>query len=150
MVFKLKKDIFLANQWNKQLFIDLIGKSLKETRCKVFHTSGDANVLTVKTSLELVQTGETILTADDIDLLVLLCYNANRVTSSCHNQTLVKNSESLEHQRDEKIFERCGSKELRRHHPFERWWRIEISLNRQKCLARKVVQKRLLKLGRKL
>ncbi len=44
MKHTMKKDSFLANSTNKQLFINLLGKFL-EKKCKVFHAPGDADVL---------------------------------------------------------------------------------------------------------
>ena len=173
MVFKLKKVVFLAYQENKQLFINLLGKSLEEAGCKVVHASGDADVLIVKTALELAQTGETILIADDTDLLVLLCYHANRddgynifftpQPKASAKSVKVWNIKEMRKSLGDVVCSNilfihallgCDStssvygigkaaslRKVMNNRNFSNW---------QKCLARIAVQKRLLKLGRRL
>jgi len=47
-----------------------------ERNCKVYHSSGDADVMIVRKALELARVSNTALIGDDTDLLVLLCYYA--------------------------------------------------------------------------
>ena len=52
MKFSMKEANFLANSVNKQQFINMLG-SYPEKKCKVYHASGDADVLIVqKTPLQ--------------------------------------------------------------------------------------------------
>lgn len=76
MVMILKKEEFLANIENRQLFINLLGKSLETEGRMVVHTSGDADGLIVRKAIESAQRRETVLIGDDTDLLVLLCCHA--------------------------------------------------------------------------
>ena len=48
-----------------------------ERNCKVYHASGDADVMIVhyKKAVELARVADTVLVGDDTDLLVL-CYHA--------------------------------------------------------------------------
>ena len=49
-----------------------------ERNCKVYHASGDADVMIVhyKKAVQLAIVTDTVLVGDDTDLLVLLCYHA--------------------------------------------------------------------------
>ena len=62
-----KKDEFLANEGNKQRFIDLLTKAGMD----VFHAVADADSLIVKTAVELAQHKETCIIGDDTDLLII-------------------------------------------------------------------------------
>ena len=72
----IKKDIFLTNSLNKQHFIDMLGCVL-ERNCKVYHSSGDADLMIVQKAVEVAREVDTVLVGDDTDLLVLLCYYAS-------------------------------------------------------------------------
>ncbi len=49
----MKKENFLANSTNKQLFINLLGRFLGK-KCKIFHAPGDADVLIVEKQWNLL------------------------------------------------------------------------------------------------
>ena len=76
MPCKLKKDVFLANTRNKQMFINLLAAKLVEHDCIVRHASGDADRLIVMTVIEFSGASDVIVVGEDTDLLVLLCYFA--------------------------------------------------------------------------
>ena len=50
---------------------------LEKKTCKVYHSSGDADLLIVQEAVDSSTTTDTVLVGDDTDLLVLLCYHAN-------------------------------------------------------------------------
>ena len=77
MLLTMKKATFLANSMNKQRFIDMLSGHLEKKTCKVYHSSGDADLLIVQKAVDSSTTTDTILVGDDTDLLVLLCYHAN-------------------------------------------------------------------------
>jgi len=76
MEIKLKKDKFLSNPINKQLFINLLSSQLRDSGYNTLHASGDADLQIVTAAVTLSQSSPTILVGDDTDLLILLCYHA--------------------------------------------------------------------------
>lgn len=74
MPLQMKKDEFLANKENKQRFIHLLGEHLERAGLQILHAKGDADVLIVKTALDVASKRETILVGSDTDLLVLLVH----------------------------------------------------------------------------
>jgi len=68
----MKKNDFLANQTNKQRFINLLSDDLQRQHNDVLH----ADVLIVETAIACANTKDTVLVGDDTDLLVLLCSRA--------------------------------------------------------------------------
>ncbi len=76
MVIKSKKDEFLANEINKQRFINLLSDCLEKAGCDTFHATHDADVLIVTKAVESAKAINTILVGDDTDLLILLVYHA--------------------------------------------------------------------------
>ena len=71
----MKKETFLSNSINKQQFINVLSCFLERNR-KVYHASGDADVMIVQQAVELARVAYTVLVSDDTDLLVLLHYHA--------------------------------------------------------------------------
>jgi hypothetical protein len=87
MVFQGKKTEFLSNHKNKQKFIDLLGDHLKTDGCHVEHACGDADLLIVQTVISAAQTHidkSTVVIADDIDVLILLCWHTKSTTPSIY------------------------------------------------------------------
>ena len=78
----MKKDDFLANQTNKQRFINLLSDDLQWQHNDVLHARADADVLTVETAIACANTKDTVVVGDDTDLLVLLC---SRAGPTSHN-----------------------------------------------------------------
>lgn len=76
LTLQIKKEEFLSNKENKQHFIDMLAQKLEETGCEVHHADGDADLLIVKKTIESAARQNTVLIADDTDLLVLLLYHA--------------------------------------------------------------------------
>ena len=76
MLLSSKKEVFLANESNKQKFIQLLGELLQMNGCDVKHSRGDADLLIVKSAVAHARDQTTLLIGDDTDLLVLLCYHA--------------------------------------------------------------------------
>ena len=75
MVRKSKKEDLLTNKDNKQRFISMLGQSLEHVGCETRHAEGDADVLSVETTVHSAMSCETTLVGDDTDLLVLLCFH---------------------------------------------------------------------------
>ena len=71
MRMAFKKDEFLANEGNKQRFIDLLSQHITKAGMDVFHAVADADSLIVKTAVELAQHKETCIIGDDTDLLII-------------------------------------------------------------------------------
>jgi len=82
MVCTIKKDDFLANQTNKQRFINLLSDDLQRQHNDVLHGRADADVLIVETAIACAHSKDTVLVGDDTDLLVLLC---SRAGPTSHN-----------------------------------------------------------------
>ena len=73
----IKKEQFLANKTNKQKFINMLGDQLENSKCKVHHASGDADLLIVQKAVESAAMVNTVLVGDDTNLLILLCYHTS-------------------------------------------------------------------------
>ena len=77
MPLKSKKDHFLANDKNKQRFINMLSKRLTDCVVKTIHAVGDADLLICQTAVDSASRSPTTLIGEDTDLLVLLCFHAN-------------------------------------------------------------------------
>ena len=62
--------------FNKEQFINMIGKSLEEGGCDIHHARDDAYHLVVKTALVCADQGYTVVIADDTDTMVLFIHYA--------------------------------------------------------------------------
>ena len=67
----MKKDHFLANKSNKQSFIHMVSRYLKQTNCHYYFTA-DADLLIVNKGVESSRTLNTMQVGNDTDLLILL------------------------------------------------------------------------------
>jgi hypothetical protein len=74
--FRSKKEVFLANNSNKQAFINMLGEALQDRGISSVHATADADVIIVKTTIESASKKQTTLIGEDTDLLVLLCFYA--------------------------------------------------------------------------
>lgn len=72
--FRSKKETFLANNENKQNFIEMLSKIMHSNGIETKHASADADVLIAKTAVESSILHPTILLGEDTDLLFLLLY----------------------------------------------------------------------------
>ena len=70
MQLTMKKDQFLVNKTNKQLFINMLGDHLEMSKCEVHHAPGDADLLIVQKAVESATKVNTVLVGDDTDLLI--------------------------------------------------------------------------------
>ena len=77
MHLTMSKAQFLANKDKKQQFINLLSAKLMEKNCRTYHATGDVDLLIVQKSVESASTMNTVLIADDTDLLALLIYHAS-------------------------------------------------------------------------
>ena len=77
MPVTMKKEEFLANNTNKQQFINMLSGHLQKKNCQTFHAPGDADLLIVQKAVESATTTNTVLIGDDTDLLILLIYHTN-------------------------------------------------------------------------
>ena len=73
----MSKDVFLSNVANKQNFIDMSSHYLQLAGCLTEHAEEDADLLIAQTAVQSAATKNTVLVADDTDLVILLCYYAD-------------------------------------------------------------------------
>ena len=98
----VKKEEFLKNKENKQVFIDMLGEKLEQFGHQVMSASGDADLLIAKTAVEATSKSDTVLVGEGTDLLVLLCFlhNMSAPHSVLYARTqkrLTSSTEVLEH-----------------------------------------------------
>ena len=72
--FTGRKDNFLANSINKQMFISMLSNDLRTQHVSVINATGDADVDIAKCATELACDNSTTVIGEDTDLLVLLLY----------------------------------------------------------------------------
>jgi len=72
---RMKKEVFLNNQENKQAFIDMLGVCLTSDGINVLHAQGDADTMIVDTAINLARQNPTTVIGEDTDLLVLLLHH---------------------------------------------------------------------------
>ena len=77
MKLTMSKDVFLSNVANKQNFADMLSHYLKLAGCLTEHAEEDADLLISQTAVQSAATKNTVLVADDTDLVILLCYYAD-------------------------------------------------------------------------
>jgi 5'-3' exonuclease len=70
-----KKELFLANDRNKQKFINLLASKMQSEGIKAFQADDDADFLTAKTALTCAESRTTVVIVEDTDILVLLCHH---------------------------------------------------------------------------
>ena len=66
------KESFFANTTNKQSFIKMLSKAMKEKNIEVLHAKGDADQLIAKTAIDLAVDYITQVLAEDTDIFQLL------------------------------------------------------------------------------
>lgn len=78
------REVFLANERNKEALIKLICAELTKHNICVHQAKDDGDTLIVKTAIDLVKTVNTpvVVVAQDTDILVLLCYHCPSNCSS--------------------------------------------------------------------
>ncbi|CAC5397421.1 unnamed protein product [Mytilus coruscus] len=67
-----KKDEFLSNSENKQLFINSLGEKLKDGHVQVIHAEDDADLKKLLTAIEKAEQHTATVIGEDTDLLILL------------------------------------------------------------------------------
>ena len=72
MTLCMKKEEFLSCMTNKGRFLKLLGNHLEAVGFRIFHSEGDADVLIVEKAVEAASLTDTIVVADDTDILDLL------------------------------------------------------------------------------
>ena len=70
----MSKDVFLSNVANKQ---NMLSHYLQLAECLTEHAEEDADLLIAQTAVQSAATKNTVLVADDTDLVILLCYYAD-------------------------------------------------------------------------
>ena len=73
----MSKDVFLSNVANKQNFIDMLSHYLQLAERLTKHAEEDADLLIAQTAMQSAAKKNTVLVADDTDLVILLCYYAD-------------------------------------------------------------------------
>lgn len=81
---RTKKEEFLSNPSNKQLFINTLGKKLQDSEVQVIHAEEDADLRIVLTAIEISEQHTTTVIGEDTDLLVLLCYHAKDTNNTIY------------------------------------------------------------------
>ena len=76
MTLQTKKEESLSNAQNKQRFINMLGSRLEAVGCDVHHANGDADVLVAQTAMACAEKNDTVVIADDTDILILLIHHA--------------------------------------------------------------------------
>ena len=69
----MSKDVFLSNVANKQ---NMLSHYLQLAECLTEHAEEDADLIFAQTAVQSAATKNTVLMADDTDLVILLCYYA--------------------------------------------------------------------------
>ena len=77
MKLTMSKDVFLSNVANKHNFIDMLSHYLQLAGCLTEHAEEDADMLIAQSAVQSAAAKNTVLVADDTDLMILLCYYAD-------------------------------------------------------------------------
>ena len=77
MKLTMSKGVFLSNVASKQNFIDMLCHYLQLAGCLTEHAEEDSDLLIAQTAVQSAATKNTVLVADDTDLVILLCYYAD-------------------------------------------------------------------------
>ena len=89
MTLKMKKSEFPANNDNKQRFVNFLDNRLERIGCEIRNAKNVADLLNVKTAVELALLSDVVLAGDDTDLFIRLCCfpDARKIIafSSCQN-----------------------------------------------------------------
>ncbi len=86
MIFDSRNEDFLSNKENKQRFITLLSDHLKSHGCHTEHASTDADLQIVQTAIVAANRTpkSTVLIADDTDILILLCFHTQPITTNIY------------------------------------------------------------------
>ena len=76
MKLNMKKNVFLTNLENKQLFLEMLVIKMNEAKLNAIQSSGDSDVLIVQTAVSSAATKPTVIIGEDIDLLILFLHHA--------------------------------------------------------------------------
>ena len=68
---------FLANEKNKQKFINFLSEKLQSQGVQTLHSKGDADLLIALTGVKKAKCCVTHVIGEDTDILVLLCHHAD-------------------------------------------------------------------------
>ena len=79
MTLKTKKEEFLSNTLNKQRLTNMLGNQLEAAGCDVHYAKGDADVMVVEGALASSERKNTVVIADDTDILTLLVYHSGHI-----------------------------------------------------------------------
>ena len=85
-VFRGKREHFLSNTKNKELFISLLRDALEVNKCATEQDVGDADLSIVTTTIATANNTHTptVLVRDDTDLLILLCHHSTASTNNVY------------------------------------------------------------------
>lgn len=78
-LLQMTKEEFLSNTENKQRFIYMLGARLEANECEVHNAKGDADLLVVEVAVACADRTETVVIADDTDILCLLVHHTGKV-----------------------------------------------------------------------
>ena len=93
----VKKDVVLRNKENKQCFINIVSEKLKEGVCDSIHAAGDADVLIVQCVVSVAATGDTVVIADDTDILILFCHRGKNCKTANQSRNEGRARQGLGH-----------------------------------------------------
>ena len=77
MKLTMSTKVFLSNVVNKQNFIDMLSHYQQIVGCPTEHAEEDDDLLIAQTAVQTAARTNTVLVADDTDLVILLCYYAD-------------------------------------------------------------------------
>ena len=72
MLLDYRKDLFLSNNGNKQMFIDLLAIRLINAGHNIFQYTDDADTIIVDRAIELAEEFNVCVNASDTDIFILL------------------------------------------------------------------------------
>ena len=87
MKINAKKDDILLHKSNKQDFIDLLAVELEKEGIATLKAEADADALIAKTAISMSSSVNTVVIAEDTDVLFLLCYYHS---DECTNKLIMR------------------------------------------------------------
>jgi hypothetical protein len=101
---------FLANENNKKAFISLLISELEACHCLVKQAKDDADVLIVKSALDIARLAKVSVVANDTDVLVLLVYHIERASHDIlwHSEVCTRGGNTVAISSIKKIREAIG------------------------------------------
>ena len=84
----LKKDDFLLNLDNKQIFLQLLTSEMNVEGIESVQSGGDADIRIAEIAIEIAELKRTVVIGEDTDLFILLIHYSNKI--EVHNDPFFK------------------------------------------------------------